>query len=108
MELSKADKKNARILIDKGIERDLEKILNKSEALLAKWRAGDAATGDLYRELYKHIVASDKQIARNYDGISGSKYLFVLAIQLREGLISEDDLEPFSDQVRQALHLLTQ
>ena len=106
MELSKADKKAARILIDKGIAKDFEKILIESEALLAEWRAGATPGGDLYGKLYRHIIASDKQIARKYDGITGSRYFFVLAIQLAEGLIEVDDIKTLSDGVQQRLRFL--
>ena len=67
------------------------------------WKSELLGNQDTWHRLYKKITTFDKYIARRYDGMTGSNYLLVIIGQLRDGLISESDLENFSQEVRQVL-----
>src|SRR4051812_21319993 len=103
MELSKAAKKMARFLIDKGIQIEYQQTLEKTEAILTEGRSGAASNLDTYMKLYEHVSSADKQPGRNYDRMTGSNYLFIVAAQCRRGLVSAAALELFSDPVRDAI-----
>jgi len=45
-------------------------------------------------------VDFDKHISRRYDRISGSNYLFIIAGQLLDGVITENDLSNLSGEVQ--------
>jgi hypothetical protein len=38
--------------------------------------------------------------------MTGSKYIFIIAAQLSEGIISENDLNEFSPEVKQAIIMI--
>lgn len=108
MDLSKSDKKTARILIDKGIQGEFRNALTKAEQILAAWRAGGGSDKDAYLELFSHIDDCDKQISWRYDRLSGSNYLYAVAVQYRDGLLTGDDLELLSEQPRNEIRFLVQ
>ena len=60
-----------------------------------------------YHLLYKTITKFDKHMARRYDGMTGSRYLFIVAAQLADGVISMNDLKDFSGEAQQAILLLS-
>ncbi len=106
MELSKKDKKTAREIIESGLQKELAKELFDVDTILTGWKTKSKNDRDAYHSLYKHIIDFDKHIARRYDGMTGSKYLFIIAAQLRDGVISENDLSDLSNEVRQAIKMI--
>ncbi|MFA9391357.1 MAG: hypothetical protein ACERKD_16230 [Prolixibacteraceae bacterium] len=106
MELSKKDKKAAREIIEKGLQQEFGNGLTEFLAILNKWKENETDNRETYHHIYKSISSFDKHIARRYDGITGSKYLFIIAGQLNEKVISENDLELFSDDVKNAVKLI--
>ena len=106
MELSKKDKKKAREIIESGLQQEFVKALNDVDAILTGWKNKSKSNRDAYHLLYKHITDFDNHIARRYDRISGSKYLFIIAAQLRDGVISENDLSDLSNEVQQAIKVI--
>jgi hypothetical protein len=103
MELSKKDKKTARELIEFGLQKEFAKGLFDADTILTEWKNKAIDNREAYHSLYKEITGFDKHIARRYDDMTGSKYLFVIAAQLRDGIISENDLNEFSPEVKQAV-----
>ena len=103
MELSKADKKVARKIIELGLQKERLKGLNKVDSVLQSWKEKKIDEEDAYHLLYKTIIELDKHIARRYDSISGSKYLLVIVSQVRDGVITEDELREFSEKTRQTI-----
>ena len=55
MELSKKDKKAALEVIEKGLQREFEKGLSKTEKLLFNLRKGIKNNTETYHAVYKHI-----------------------------------------------------
>ena len=103
MELSKKEKKIAREIIEMGLQKEFAKGLFDADTILNEWKYKPSNNRDAYHLLYKKITDFDKHIARRYDEMRGSDYLFVIAAQLQEGIISENDLEKFSENVKQAI-----
>ena len=106
MELSKKDKKRVREIIETGIQKEFANGLFKADNILAGWKNRLKNNHDTYHLLYNHIIGFNKHIAGRYDNITGSKYLFIIAAQLSDGVISENDLRDLSDEVQQAIKLI--
>ena len=103
MELSKSDKKIARILMDKGILKEIE-ICNASVlAILTDWKNDKNETRETYGKVYEIVKKNDKYIASNYDGISGIQYFDTVLNLYCKGLVTEEDLKPFSETIRERL-----
>lgn len=103
MQLSKREKKIAREIIEAGLQKEFKKGLLDADKILNNWKIKALDNRNAYHNLYKHIIDFDKHIARRYDGMTGSRYLLVIISQLQDGLISESDLENFSEEVKLAL-----
>ena len=103
MELSKKDKKAAREIIERGLQNEDANGLNQFLTILQDWENNNLSNRDAYHEIYKRVVDYDKYIARRYDQMSGSKYLFIVAGQLIDEAISAEDLESLSDEAKQAV-----
>ena len=100
MELSKKDKKAAREVIEKGLQREFANGLSKADTILQSWNSKAIDNKETYHQLYKHIMNFDKHIARRYDGITGSRYLLTITGQMLDNVIHEEDLVDFSEEVR--------
>ena len=103
MELTKKDKKIARELIETGLQKEFAKGLFDADTILTKWKNKSIDNREAYHSLYKQITGFDKHIARRYDDMTGSKFLLIVAAQLRDGIILENDLNEFSLEAKQAI-----
>lgn len=116
--LTKADKRRCRELIHIGLERECEKF-TKDILKLASKPIPLAELNEPYREengwsvegpwhkryiaLYKLTAKFDKHVARRYDGMSGGHYVEgVLGLYL-DGIITDEEIAPLSDDVRDFL-----
>lgn len=100
-ELSKREKKIARVCIDKGLDAEFREGLENFEAIIADWRNGKFESNkDAYHKLNKAVHTKDKAIARRYDGLSGSRWLVTVAGILYDGYISEEDIKDFSEEAK--------
>lgn len=106
IELSKKDKKAIREIIEKGLMREFERGLDKTGNIITNWRNQKKDNRETYHELYKHVSTFDKHIARRYDDMSGSSYIYITAAQLFDGLIDEEDLKTLSDEAINSIHLI--
>jgi hypothetical protein len=106
MELTKSDKKIARILMDKGILKEIKICNTKVLDLLTDWKNNKKETRETYGQVYGTVKNNDKYIASNYDGISGADYYDIVQNMYCKGLISEEDINSFSETVRQRLKLI--
>ena len=100
MELSKREKKLAREIIEAGLQKEFTKELLDADKILNDWKIKALDNRNAYHNLYKHIIDFDKHIARRYDGMTGSGYLLVIIAQMLDGLITKNDLENFSEEVK--------
>jgi len=106
MELTKGEKKIAREIIEIGLQKEFSNGLLEAEKVLTDWKNNSINNRDAYHLLYQKIKNFDKHIARRYDGMTGSKYLFIIVAQLADGIISEEDLEKFPDEVKLKIKFL--
>ncbi|MDA3930131.1 MAG: hypothetical protein PF541_14365 [Prolixibacteraceae bacterium] len=103
MELSKKDKKTAREIIELGLLKEFENGLMKADKIITNWKSEQKNNREAYHSLFDHIHKFDKHIALRYDGMTGSRYLLIIAGQLNEGIISDADLENFSEEAKQTV-----
>lgn len=102
-ELSKKEKKTAREIIEKGLQTEYKNGILRCKKILDNWNPEAVDYRDTYHMLYKTLNEYDKHIASRYDGITGSKYLSIIADQLYDEVISINDLEGFSDETRDVI-----
>lgn len=100
LDLSKAQKKIARQVIEIGLIREFESGIGNIDKVIRQWKDGKAETKETYYQMYKKLKEFDKHIARRYDGMTGSKYLYILAGQLADGAIKVYDLSGFDPEVK--------
>jgi hypothetical protein len=106
MELTKSEKKIVRELIEIGLQREFDNGLSKAAEIIDIWKNHVKDNRESYHLLYKHIACFDKHIARRYDSMTGSSYLFVLAGQYADDVIVDSDLEHVPERIIQAIKML--
>ena len=100
-ELSKREKKIARVCIDKGPDEEFREGLEKFEAIIRNWRNSKFISNkEAYHQLYKTIEKKNNAISKRYDGLTGSRWLITIAAILKDGYISENDLKDLSDETK--------
>lgn len=100
IQLSKADKKAVRQIIDKGLKQDYINGISKVKAITDNWNKDNSDHREVYLKLYNVLTSHDKALSRKFDGLSGSRYIIAVINLLAEGLISEDDLDGLSDDLK--------
>ena len=101
MDLSKRDKKIARMVMEKGLQVEFANGLNEANSVIQTWKRHGLETREAYHLLFKTIRDFDKHIAGRYDRLTGSRYFFVIAEQFADGVITEDDIKDFSPELIQ-------
>src|SRR5688572_15369870 len=101
LELSKKDKKVVRQIIEIGLLREFEQGIQKIQSVIAQCQTDKDDARQTYLKLYETLMNHDKHIARRYDGMTGSKYVWVLMAQLADGIIVPEDLEILDKAARQ-------
>ncbi len=104
--LSKSQKRLARKVIEKGLLKDYERANERTASLIEKWREGQLDHRKAYLDIYSHVVKYDKHVARRYDRMTGSRYLFIIAAQLGDKCITRQDLEEFNPEVLEKINIL--
>jgi hypothetical protein len=100
-DLSKKEKKIARVCIDKGLDAAFKAGLEKSEVVIREWRQEKFSSNkEAYHKLYKALADKDDAIGRRYDGLTSSRYLITVAQLFSDKVITEDDIKDFSDETK--------
>ena len=103
-QLTKSQKKIARIVMDKGLENHYKRGLSDVENICKKWRDGRfESTREAYMKLFQCVKRNDKNIARIYDEKGGSRWVEIMALQLADGAITIEDLRDFNEDVRNTI-----
>lgn len=102
-ELSRTDKQTARTIIDKGLDKEIEKSIQELEQLIGDCKEKKIPLQEAWRQLYHSIKKNDKHISARYDGLSGSRYDAVLAAQLKEGVITTADLDGLEEEIKSTI-----
>lgn len=103
MELSKSDKKAARAIIEKGLQQEFASGLQQFSDILGKWDKNAPDHRETYHQLYTSVKEFDKHIARRYDDMRGSDYLYIIVAQLNDALINDADLINLSPETKNAI-----
>jgi hypothetical protein len=101
MELTKSDKKIARAIIEKGLQIEFGNGLNTAQRIIESWKVGKTDSREAYLALFKQIKNFDKHIAWRYNNMSGSKYIYIIAGQIIDKIISKEELEEFSESAKE-------
>lgn len=101
MELTKSQKKTARILINQALEIECNGFMKGvKEALQQDTTESSHAR---YLKLYKMVDEFDEHIAARYDRLSGAHYLDAVAGLFFDDVLSETDIEQLGDEISQWL-----
>ncbi len=100
VELSKSEKKIARGIIEKGLQREFEKGIRTIDKIINDWKINKIDNRDAYHKIYRSVVNYDKHIGRRYDDIRGSTYLMIIIRQLLDKVISIDEISEFNEDVK--------
>ena len=106
MHLSKSERRIARKLIDIGLQKEFRNGMEKFHNITSNWKTKGLNAKESYYEIFKAVKNFDKHIARRYDGMTGSKYMYIVAEQLGESLITENDIREFSEETQAKIKLL--
>jgi predicted transcriptional regulator len=103
-ELSKSQKKIARRIMDKGLEKHYQRSLFKAEEILNEWKNDKfATTREAYMRFYREVEKNDDLIANIYNNKGGSRWVEIMSLQLRDGVITTDDLQELDNEVREII-----
>ncbi len=103
-QLSKSQKKIARVVMDKGIDNHYINALKDVESILLKWHNGVFKDSrEAYMNMFNCVQRNDNNIAEIYNDKGGSRWVEVMALQLADGVISTDDLNDFDPEVKDAI-----
>jgi len=105
-ELSKPQKKIARTLIDSGLMKEYHNGIMMIDEIIREWKNNKLNNREAYLKIYKKLDRFDDHISNRYNNLSSSKYMFILAHQLSEGLITVDDLDELDEKFRAAVLFL--
>ncbi|MBX9782869.1 MAG: hypothetical protein K2X48_06235 [Chitinophagaceae bacterium] len=103
-ELSKGEKKIARMLIDKGLDAAYVKALEDAATIIEKWRSKKPDNKESYLELYKVLDMHDNAIANRYNNLGGSRWLATVVDLFVEKIITEEDIQGFSETTRNIIY----
>lgn len=106
-ELTKREKKIAREIIDKGLQIEYTNALNDADNVIQNWKNKITDNREAYHLHYKTVKDHDKHIARRYDGMRGSSYIYIIAAQLADKIISKNDLKEFREEIQNAIIFLS-
>ena len=105
--LTKSQKRIARQIIEKGLQQDFVSGIKELDTVISNWKAKSLPNRETWYDLYEKLTKHDEHIARRYDSMGASKYLYVIASQLAEGLIDKTDLAAFNEDVKEAILYLS-
>ncbi|MBP6979064.1 MAG: hypothetical protein PHD61_12640 [Bacteroidales bacterium] len=100
MDLSKAQKKKVRELIDIALYRDYTDGIIRVKKLVNNFEEGTSDPREFYFKLYENVKTKDKQIALRYNGLTGSRYLSTLISLLQDGVVYTEELEILDVELR--------
>lgn len=101
VELDKSQKKIARTLISRALERECSAFLTKLQRQLRQNEKAQSCH-EKYLDVYKNVRAFDKYISRQYDGLTGSRYALAVFSLFYNGILTEKDLSEFDNRIREA------
>ena len=105
MEFNKQERKIILQIIEKGLFKELTDALDAADAILIARQTDDADDDPrtAFNDLTKHITDANKRIARRYDTIKPSDYIFVIMQQMNEGLVNTADIKELPESMKKMM-----
>ena len=104
-ELSKREKKIARVCIDKGLDIEYREALERVESVLQTWRNAEIKNNkEAYMEMWRAIREEDRSIGLRYNDMKGSRYLGTVIDLYFHGYINSEDIEGFNDGTKEEIN----
>ena len=100
IELSKTQKKIARELIQNGLLRECKSFTEEIAKFTNSLEWETENPHDLYLKLYKKVDFFDEHIAKRYNNLTGSHYLFKIIELLQDEVLTVDDAARFDTEVQ--------
>ena len=100
-DIKESDWKTFRKLHPIALNRFCQRVLEDTNRIIANQ---DQTAHEKYLAIYKLIHDSDKEIQQTFDDLRRSTAILKLAIMLRLGLITKDELRRFSDETQDLLN----
>jgi hypothetical protein len=100
MDIKESDWKVFRKLRELALERYCERVLNEVERLVQKKGAG---SHERYLKLWGLLRKRDKTLGYAFDDPRRSKAIIQLANIVAEDLLTEDELNQFSEETRESI-----
>ena len=104
--LTKAEKKKVRELMQIGVEKEFAQGLKKVSKIVADWENSKTENRDAYHKIYDFMGKHRKSMAKRYDDIRGGDYIFFVAELLANKIIDEEDMEEFRDETKARIYML--
>lgn len=101
IELNKSQRKIARMLINRALERECRAFLKELEQRFLQDEKMQSSH-EKYLDVYKSVRTFDKYVRRQYDDLTGSCYALALLSLFCNGVLTEDDFSEFDDTTRAA------
>ena len=107
LNLTKPQKRIARRIIETGLQREYEAGIIKLDKIISRWKNKKIDNRDTYMNLYSSLTRYDKHIGRRYNKMTGSWYLYIIAAQLADEVITIEELDDFPEDIREKIFLLS-
>lgn len=99
MDFTKSENKLCRAIFEVALQREFARGMNEFAEIINKWKAEKPSDNrESYYSIFTAVKDFDKHIARRYDGMSNSDFYFIIIGLLVDKVITEDDLNGFSDE----------
>ena len=105
MKIPERDWKTFRSMKDTLLDRACKNILKKVDMLIKK---SGSQSHKAYLELWKFLKKEDNEISIMFDDLKRSNAIPKLAAQVRNGLITEDELMRFSEETRKSIRFINE
>lgn len=104
MEFTKAENRIAREIFKIALQRELENGMKEFDTVLSKWKIEQLQDHrESYHSIFKAVKDFDQHISRCYDGLRNSMLYYTLIDLLADNIITENDLNEFTEDRRNAL-----
>lgn len=102
IELTKGQKKTARLLINKALLRECETFLLQTKRMLNSPKEGKNPH-EIYLQLFDKVYSFDKHIAQTYNGMSGSRYFITIYNLYLNDVLTNGDISLFDEEMKNRL-----
>ncbi len=107
-DLPKGQGKIAQEVIRRGLQKECADFMSQIKEFVNTPDTGERTPHDLYLELFRKVDAFDGHIAKRYNGLGGSRYIFTVINQYIDGVLTDDDLRLFNDEAYQNIRKILQ